>query len=276
MLRVGALSRPCLPPQVTHPALPDPDASTEGVPPGYQCVSLIEALNGPMSVAPSAPPVPITLSSADKPGEKRARKSRSTNKRNKSAGGGSGSRNGQGTSLEAAASAASARDDEEEEAAAAAESTEMTDMNPVPVIKYVNEVAAVAAPSTPSRKSAKESSAGVDDEDEASRRGSVDVVEQELAKMTTTGDEGEASTETARPTTTRVSLPGTPTSVASAKSASQQDTSSTASSSSSTKQLLPKSAGSAVIVKVHPTKPDATAALEEEEDFDVEDNSAEC
>ena len=54
--------------QVTHPALPvEQDAGEMPVPPGYQCVSLIEALNGPISnpnPAPAAPPVAVALQSS--------------------------------------------------------------------------------------------------------------------------------------------------------------------------------------------------------------------
>ena len=53
--------------QVTHPALPvEQDASEMPVPPGYQCVTLIEALNGPIvnpNPAPAAPPVAVALQS---------------------------------------------------------------------------------------------------------------------------------------------------------------------------------------------------------------------
>lgn len=55
--------------QVTHPALPDPETSTEGIPPGYQCVSLVEALNGPLAPARQEP--------APQPPKEKKRKSRS-------------------------------------------------------------------------------------------------------------------------------------------------------------------------------------------------------
>ena len=55
--------------QVTHPALQavEPDASEMPVPPGYQGVTLIEALNGPIASpnpAPAAPPVAVALQSS--------------------------------------------------------------------------------------------------------------------------------------------------------------------------------------------------------------------
>ena len=55
--------------QVTHPALQavEPDASEMPVPPGYQGVTLIEALNGPIAnpnPAPAAPPVAVALQSS--------------------------------------------------------------------------------------------------------------------------------------------------------------------------------------------------------------------
>ena len=55
--------------QVTHPSLPpvEQDAGEMPVPPGYQCVTLIEALNGPIvnpNPAPAAPPVAVALQSS--------------------------------------------------------------------------------------------------------------------------------------------------------------------------------------------------------------------
>lgn len=71
--------------QVTHPALPDPDQSQEGVPPGYQCVSLVEALNGPVNVSSSVPSSQTagapTGKSPDKPVTAKSRKGSRTGRR---------------------------------------------------------------------------------------------------------------------------------------------------------------------------------------------------
>ena len=72
--------------QVTHPALPvEQDASEMPVPPGYQGVSLVEALNGPIvtaNPAPAAPPVAVALqNNSEKKNRKRSSKSRQQSSR---------------------------------------------------------------------------------------------------------------------------------------------------------------------------------------------------
>jgi len=262
----------------THPAIAaDPDVNQEGVPPGYQCVSLVEALNGPPSGV-SAPTV--TTHSVASQHERRKKKS-------------SGKRRSSRSSIEANATAAatpasSLRDvsgatsatirEEDEEDEAAADKVELTSSRVS--IRIVNETASGDVPVALESdvKAATSTSLG-----ESSSKRSVDVVEEELAKMSTRthgepvlvaeakeralspksppmaepeeDEEGEEDDDnetvvvnlrsSSRPVPTRrASAPGTPSSVASARSS--QDSS--ASSSASTKELLPKPPSSACSV----------------------------
>ena len=166
--------------QVTHPAaLADADVAQEGVPPGYQCVSLIEALNGPQSLAP--PPNPanqVVPVAAEKKRRSRAKKS-------KRSGNGSSSSSGQaGSSSSSNTATRSERVIQEEDAQSA------------PVT--ADEAAAAEATSSPSSARQRPSTAGkvslqfvnetsVDNNagnDQTPKDGtSLDMVEEELAKM---------------------------------------------------------------------------------------------
>ena len=355
--------------QVTHPALADPDASQqEGIPPGYQCVSLIEALNGPMSLAP-APPAPLcALTAADQPkaGESksgRSRKSRSGKSRSSRS---STQAQVPSTSApEATPDASDLPEDLEEEDPGHGEEDGVGDpltgrdplsSGPAPKkkgttisVKYVNEVAESGSAPKSSKDESRNSIDLIDEElanladvepapslaeklpsDGPSHPGSSksssssslavsggnknktiiknvnkpgseevvtsDVVINELDKEAAAeaaalvsgappaaaAEAEEADDETVvvnlASGATRVSLPGTPTSIVSVRSS--QDSSS-ASSFSSTKHLLPKSAGSAVIVKVHPTvalRPSEEDPLEagEEEEGEEDEDAEDC
>ncbi len=277
--------------QVTHPALADAaDIAQEGVPAGYQCVSLVEALNGPMSVAPPQPPQPVQSH------EKRSRKNRSGKKRSSRS-----AEKRERASAAANAAAATGQTPEVDDVSAGASTSGAASAGRV-TLRIVNELEEDNSIPSTERTSV------------VRARTSVDVVDEELAQMAVAeslndvateeqkrdetsslkddtkdeeedeaaaGEEDEQEDEeeeeeeeeesdetvvvnlTAR--SSRISIPGTPTSVVSARSS--QDSSS---SSSSTKQLLsgqqqpqqqqqqqqqqrhPLSVGSAVIVRVHP------------------------
>eukprot|EP00088_Acartia_fossae_P000676 TRINITY_DN10274_c0_g1_i4.p1 TRINITY_DN10274_c0_g1~~TRINITY_DN10274_c0_g1_i4.p1 ORF type:complete len:785 (+),score=224.43 TRINITY_DN10274_c0_g1_i4:124-2478(+) len=87
----------------THPALAA-EEQTEGVPPGYELVSLVESLNGPFAPsAAAAQPPPLTISldesnSAAGGGNNGGKKKKSKRRGSKSNNGGSGSKDGSGKS----------------------------------------------------------------------------------------------------------------------------------------------------------------------------------
>ncbi len=311
--------------QVTHPALQpavDPDPTSDlPVPPGYQCVSLIEALNGPSQNKAAAPPPAVV----PPPGHSE-KKSRRKSSKSKSASTSSAAAGPSGAGTSSSISGPGPVVPEETETM-----IEETGSGPLQQhqrsrsgssrnvsVKYINErggssdlaggnVSATSVRSVSSSASSVREKpttvAATGDGESDNLVSSMDLIDEELAKMSggcrtppptaasaapsaaTTvvltppptmatavgreGDEDEAVVvNLASGSTTRVSLPGTPTSVVSARSS--QDSSS---SSSSTKQLLPqqqpqsviqapaastssfvapRSTGSAVIVRVHP------------------------
>ena len=308
--------------QVTHPALPDPDASTEGIPPGYQCVSLVEALNGPLA-PPRPDPVP-------QPPKEKKRKSRSGGKKSKSSSSRAASATASTTDAAGSSTAPLERpervptadpEDVDDEAlnlpggsespnrpqslSASQRNISLSIVSEVgsssPVVGTRSTTSKKSAKTTPNSPAARSGSLSVPFKDSPAL--SVDLVDEELAKMsanpsiTAVGpspppdeegaappeatvedmeeaevaqeddnlirdDEDEAVVVNLAAVTSRVSIPGTPTSNMSARSS--QDSS--ASSSTSTKQLLPQGPSSAasgsvktsisgpVVVKVNPTE----------------------
>eukprot|EP00094_Tigriopus_californicus_P006565 TCALIF_06321-PA protein Name:"Similar to rnf157 RING finger protein 157 (Xenopus laevis)" AED:0.15 eAED:0.15 QI:0/0/0/0.33/1/1/3/0/623 len=199
--------------QVTHPALPDPDQSQEGVPPGYQCVSLVEALNGPvnMSSAPSSQTAvtATTGKSPDKAVTSKSRKGSRTGRRSSAPRSASGEgRAHSPPRIESEAMTAEG----EAETLSSGETAATTKIPPKLCIE-----SEVTLRKSPSKRSFKGDASNP----------SLDLVDEELANMSL----GQSSLQTKDN-----AAPGTPTSSVSFRSS--QDSSSS-SSSSSTKQLLP-------------------------------------
>jgi hypothetical protein len=346
--------------QVTHPALPvDPEPSSEmPVPPGYQCVSLIEALNGSSSSSasgagnsgPTAVPVQTVVMPSSSSAEKKSRK-RSSKPRQPATSSLSG--DGGGANVVTAASTcgpmeAGAMPEEveamiddngcggsggggeqkelEEAKSRSSSSSSLRNIS----LKYVNETGDVSGSNGGGSIRMAEEVAAVEEiaarvAASKSEKGdtlvsSMDLIDEELANMSVaaavpqsllstspcprnwrgirTGslaaaapsnypskdDEDDTVAVTLASSgalATHASMPGTPTSIVSARSSQDSST-----SSSSTKQLLPptatvtaasvqvpKSAGSAVIVRVHPR---TTAEGDEEEEDENRENEEDC
>ncbi len=296
---------------VTHPALADPaDVAQEGIPPGYQAVSLVEALNGPISVAP-AMPVQVSI-----PAEKKSKK-RNGKKASKSNNAAAAARAGEDGAVENPAGAEGSAQ-EGEAAGGGGDVSEVTIQRDEPKIvsstgskvsiKIVNET--LGGENSSSSCDGNKTTLIVD-ATASSSRSSVDVVEEELANMSPQGskevaakqdianpvessgaaaesedvdeaivvnlssDAGEAVPlrTSSRPRTASADAPGTPTSAR-----SSQDSS--ASAASSTKPLLAggtagstqqqTSSGMAIIVKVHPTSAEGGEDFQAQEDEDDE------
>ena len=335
--------------QVTHPALPDPDASNEGIPPGYQCVSLVEALNGPITAPPPPPPPAIPHVPKEKKRKSRSGKSSSSSSSaNRGGGAAAGASSSSNSRSHAGSAPKSASGSRRVPTAAPEDDYVEPPLGDSPVsepimpinrrnisLSIVSEVGSssplVAARSkkgSTSKSPSHSSSLNVPSSSKESPvASSVDLVDEELAKMSAnpsiTGvgpsppppasnaepeatpplavpeiptvedieeEEGEAdnlighdedeavvvnlTSVGGAPSSSRVSIPGTPTSNMSARSS--QDSS--ASSTNSTKQLLPPGAAGGVktttcppvIVKVNPTS-SQTSLRDEEEDDEAEE-----
>ncbi len=183
--------------QVTHPALADAaDVAQEGVPPGYQCVSLVEALNGPPTPPTQSQEVmPLTVAL---PPEKKSKRSRSGKKRSKPSSSSS-------CSSGAVASTAPREGSIEEEGAEVASEGAAATPTEVDAKRGDDSTVFATAPNKVSIKIVNEVKGCLDDPAEteggatttlivgsgtnSSSRSSVDVVEEELANMIDNGGE---------------------------------------------------------------------------------------